>query len=113
MNLDREIAEKVMGYEISDSPVSGIGYVVTAPDGGRTMIHLPFEPSTNIQHAMEVEAEMFRRGFDISHFHHNKEKDTEWEWEAMFTKNNWVKSDQFGKSLPEAICRAALAALEE
>lgn len=100
MNLDREIAEKVMGWGI------GIDIMYRDAHGMPVMHPDKFQPSTNIAHAMEVEAEMFRRGFQFELWHEP----------AGYYRAEFYKSESTGKarseSLPEAICRAALAALK-
>jgi len=64
-----------------------------------------FRPSTSIAHAMEVEAKMFRRGQQVNIIRGQPSG----VFRVWFTGHK-VKSSE---SLPEAICRAALAALEE
>jgi len=114
MNLDREIAERVMGWREWTAPdktkwwgskEEDMVYPISHPTDG--IYRDSFRPSTNIQHAMEVEAEMFRRGLTIVIVRQdNGSFDVAFEYEGM--DGNWLNS----KSLQEAICRAALAALE-
>jgi len=114
MNLDREIAEKVMGWRTgrlgtqSKMDPEDRGYY-----GGKLSNYgfpiKEWRPSKQIMQAMEVEAEMFRRRFEIFISRHGAS------FEVGFYKighHNTV-SDVMEESLPEAICRAALAALEE
>jgi len=110
MNLNREIAEKIFGYEITE-------YVSEEhPDGyykGK-IFGLKDEPisnipilgySTNIKHAMEVEAEMYRQGFSIiiSRYYDNGDYCVE------FDKSDIIVRD---KALSKAICLASLEAIK-
>jgi len=111
MNLDREIAEKVMGWKlrVQHDPLDrdDIFSAYDMPDGTYRTLGM-WEPSINIQHAMEVEAEMFKLGYEISI---NREEDGDYEVGFYSEAMNYFPVHD--KSLPEAICRAALAALEE
>jgi len=103
MNLDREIAEKVMGW--TGVVWNPSGHWMGSPKGGGWK-QIP-KYSKSIARAMEVEAEMFRRGLTIVIVRQdNGSFDVAFEYEGM--DGNWLNS----KSLQEAICRAALAALE-
>jgi len=84
MNLDKEIALKLFNDE-------------------SMLWSRDFRPSTSIKHAMEVESEMFRRGYTITIVRY---------LDGGFGVEFKSGAVEMFKSLPEAICRAALAALK-
>ena len=116
MNIDREIAEKVMKLNPAEPTIDSEKWgnneywydqknnILTVwQNGGRI-----WSPSTNIKHAMEVEAEMFRRGYETS-IHH----DELFGWEAQFIfSGREISHVNEIDTLPEAICLAALEALK-
>lgn len=113
MTIDREIAEKVMGWIMSTGSVDPESDLVWVDANKNEIAYLcsDWSPSTNIQHAMEVEAEMCRKGYriNIQHF------DPDGSWIVFFAKYtsnlDEARWEHISESLPEAICLAALAAL--
>lgn len=115
MNIDREVAEKVFGF-IKEGPAPDhwkcdAKYSYTNNHGEKgCCLDCNLKPySTNIEHAMEVEAEMFRRGLSIwmTHDYHTG-------YNVWFEHESGANFQECSsESLPEAICKAALAALEE
>ena len=118
MDINREIAEKVMGWKLFESKRSIALNEWCAPNkktkgitGTFARMVEDFTPSTKINHAMEVEAEMFRRGYEslINHFYN--QKGGEW-FHISYDGPNGERGENTNKSLPEAICLAALEALK-
>ena len=91
MNINSKTARLVMPWD---------------EDMREAMLSNKWSPSTNITHAMEVEAEMFRHGWN-AHHHHFMNK---WSVEYWHPKKLSVEGES--ESLPEAICAASLKALE-
>lgn len=109
MNIDREVAEKVMGWMNVAESTDGLGgkKLHGQPAGGPWYAEVP-PYSTNIEHAMEVEAEMRKRGYYIDM------EGLPWGWDVTFNTSEDIGDSTISSgSLPEAICKAALAALEE
>lgn len=107
--LDRLIAEKVMGWE-----QDGLGYSI---DGGKDYRH-PFEPSTNIAHAWEAVECLRKQSKPI----------IVWAGEvkyvaALLDENAHAFGDHYidsrlngafsASTAPLAICRAALMAVSD
>ena len=114
MNKDREVAELVMGWEVGrfDDPIPEDDYDAYFDSGRNFKYRLKdFKPKTNINHAMEVEAEMFSRGYSIELRHGQNERDRRYEWYAVFLKAGH-RYYAFGATLEEAICLAALRAVK-
>ncbi len=105
-NIDKRIAKEVMGWtvvrrEYHDDGTSALWWADKMDNNKH--FNNSFEPSTNITHALEVEAEMFRRGIRI--LIGRKEDGT---FHVQF-RGNGIVAD----TLPETICLAALKAMEE
>lgn len=112
MNIDRELAENVMGYK---RVKKGDEYYRYESESRLiSYSELEWKPSQLIVYAMEVEAEMFRRGWE-SDIDHRRDSSVEPETEEfivtffkMMPYREGVGSDE--KS-PKAICLAALEAI--
>ncbi len=116
--LDRLIAEKVMGWKINGPDLFG----TTVFDDGKcgrfdrvgSAHGLPvwpagdqFSPSTNIAHAWEVMEKMRSIG------NYMIVEDCAADWDAYIpTRTNLVRSFGRGHTAPLAICRAALKACQ-
>jgi len=103
MSMDREIAEKVFGFEYVIHTEDGYrkDYYKEPNGSKRSLIECHF--STEINYAMEVEAEMFRRFGAVTFMH------TRSGWMVVIYGHNSAVAE----SLPEAICKAALAVREQ
>ncbi len=99
-DIDKETAEKVMGWKVDDLGTFDKNGVWENIDD--------WLPSTNIEHAMEVEAEMFKRGFVIMIDH-----EIGGQFEVSFFAGDCSKPDAVADILPEAICKAALKAINQ
>ena len=114
MNTDKEVAEKILGYKsIKRQAVgfmSGVMEHLYEDKEGALIPVGNFTPKTNIDHAMEVEAEMFNRGYSIELRHGQNERDRRYECYAVFLKAGH-RYYAFGATLGEAICLAALRAV--
>lgn len=120
-DMDRLIAQKVMGWEtrISDSrevPHYRFYIIVTGSENDHEDSQRPgttFAPSTNIAHAWEVVERLPISHRDASaHFSVQRESDGRWsagyiDSDPAFT---FVKGE--AETAPLAICRAALKAME-
>ena len=98
-DLDRLVAEKVMGWK----PVPCTCHKDQTKIPGRSNgdgVH--FNPSTNIAHAWEVVARFTPRGVKVMHF---EEHGT---WAANF---GYQAMNSLADTAPLAICRAALEAV--
>jgi len=109
--LDAEIAEKVMGFKFKKSSgisVSGKPWNdVWVKDG---MAQQEPDPcSTDIKAAWEVVAALRNRGFNIIFYMRDDGKNC-----VRFTKEASIKATEKWTDfeIPEAICRAALKAVE-
>lgn len=106
MNINREIAEKVMGWD-------GYKADMLMGDG--------WSPSTNIQHTIEVEEEMAKQGWFITI---SRERNGDRPTMMYFVRcykmsltalNNPVIGRAYSErsgNLPKAICEVSLRALE-
>lgn len=105
MSIDREIAEKVMGWEF----IEKYSLFITKKDStlADTVLLSEWWPSTSINHAMKVVEEMNKQGFACN----------------MWISIGGVRGCRFGNgegknassdfgTFPEAICKAALEALK-
>jgi hypothetical protein len=104
--LDRLVAEKVMGWEYKENE----GYPYYRGKNIGLDIN-DFHPSTNISQAFEVVEKMIADGWvEMAMVYKNIEK----VWEVEFYKEgiSFDGGDSFDKSLPRAICIAALMAKE-
>ena len=107
MNIDKDIARKVMGW----TKIPGGCWMKPLPERGNdlcTYVSGNWTPSTNIKHAMEVEAEMFRQGLFIQ-----MDRSDSGRYSVFFYCE---KTDEYpgaagADNLPEAICLAALKAV--
>lgn len=107
-NLDAAVAERVMGWQRQPD----YNYWMSFPAGESFKLHAliaTWRPFESIEAAMEVVEKVRERGYQVSI--------RSWEgavpWSVKFilyTSREEVEED--GDSLPEAICRAALAAIE-
>ena len=114
--LDIEVAEKVMG----EVPCDKWNYINLSSGGGPAMmnegcqhngkcyprIEGPCKYSDNISAAMEVVEKLESLGFDIAMW--RRYGSTFWEVEFNSGKTN---GEADARTLPEAICRAALASI--
>lgn len=107
--LDALVAEKVMGWKRHDlGPINGVRWV--NKDGRIIDTEHPFTYSTDIAAAWEVVEKMEKDGWQASG--HMSATETGY-WNFQFTKINEQK--QFyalTKTVPYAICLAALKAIE-
>lgn len=103
--LDAAVAERVMGWRTST-----ISPNVWHSEAEHNSFHKDkFRPSGSIEAAMQVVEKMVADGWDV--YLMNSDDFVEGQWECEFSgKPNGATYVR--KSLPEAICRAALKALE-
>lgn len=109
--LDRTIAEKVMGWTHRASPEDN-SYHTFYREHGTVVLH--WSPSTNIAHAFEVVERMTSLGFE--HLAINRSDETP-EWLVWFGRNQrWTKPREEANEVEveaEAVCMAiCLAALK-
>ena len=105
MDIDREIAEKVMGWvRVLDGHDDRYA---PKDDPNAYAASYDWSPSTNIKHAMAVEAEMFKRGelMEAKHEEHGS-------WSIIFRSRTQSRVYGIADTLPEAICLAALEAVK-
>jgi hypothetical protein len=109
--LDAAVAERIMGWQRQD----GYNYWMSFSSSGETFkLHAliaTWKPSESIEAAMEVVEKMRRDHF---RFACNDRCDPEsGEWWAEFATLEYERGGQASAgTLPEAVCRAALAAIE-
>ena len=105
MSIDREIAEKVMGY--CERPVHGIGWWHQAEENRWSVAQYSWHPSTDIKQAFEVVEKMDENGFEFTLM---KSKTN---YRAMFVNQETRKSGNgIHKNPATAISLAALKAME-
>ena len=112
MNTDKEVAEKVMGWLVSTAtpnPKSQKVWVSGVFCNEVKYLYYEWTPFTDSKYALEVEAEMFSRGYSLELRHGQNERDRRYEWYAVFLKAGH-RYYAFGATLEEAICLAALRA---
>ena len=98
MNIDREIAEKVMGW--------GAWVCETIYNGG-----VPWHPSTDIKQAFEVVEKMGESNFTFSFWNSDFIKGT---YHCSFWSKDGCEISRTSSTNPAmAICLAALKAVEE
>jgi hypothetical protein len=98
--LNRLVAEKVMGLHVQFSNAHGGDWTGTSIETGYARV-LPY--STDISAAMKVVEKMRSEGYLV--FIRGKET-----WTVQF--EGLVVANESATTLPEAICRAALAAIQ-
>lgn len=98
--LDRLIAEKVMGWEHD-----GLGYSI---DCGKDYRH-PFNPSINIAHAWEVVEKLDIVDHEFTLLNSEGIWECGWRHYRLGFDSDWERSDS--ATAPLAICRAALRAI--
>jgi hypothetical protein len=110
MDINREIAEKVMGWNYVIDGLASDEAIPTYEDSDVNFKYIAtnWNPEVNISHAMEVEAEMFRRGFYI-----RPQRGNDGAFYVGFTRRGEWTPVQKSESLPEAICLAALNAVND
>lgn len=110
-DLDAAVAERVMGWFLVDR--REMGWKPNGPDVWATgdeenPTFQLFTPSTSISAAMEVVEKMRQRGY---RWNAQTPRGRGWEIQCYLTTTRG-RGDKFKGLLPEAICRAALAAIE-
>lgn len=107
MNIDREIAEKVMGWRLAQSNLKKPYWKDKL--GNYCCLSDNWTPSTNSKQALEVEAAMLKRGFYISIHRRMSGED----FGVNFCDSMaFTAGKGFALLLPESICLAALDALK-
>jgi hypothetical protein len=98
--LDREVAERVMGMNLGSTPSQRDESMEFVPDY-----------STSVDRAFLVVEKMRERGFKAFKLYQHPEPLPHTDWLAAFDMGGgpYIGAD----TAPEAICRAALAALKE
>ncbi len=112
-NIDKQIAEKVMGWEAPE--LHGFwwdetNYKFEKPvcKDGKNPLNA-WRPSTNIAHAFEVVEKMKESGWYLNGLHALEGHDVD--WEAVFERNGDIEfADADTPAM--AICLAALACME-
>ena len=103
-DLDRTVAEKVMGWQRVSGQTALAPFAYRRPDGH--IVHPYSAPpySSTIEAAKLVVDKMRSRG-------HAVEIHGDAGWWVTFEPKSFRRAASAGPSLPDAICRAALAAL--
>lgn len=121
-DLDLAVAERVMGWRLLDRQAMGWnpnGRDVWATGNLENPTYQRFMPSESIEAAMLVVEKMRERGWRVGL---SCSEAAEWaQWLTEFIKVERADAGAYknqlylaeAKSLPEAICRAALSAMEE
>jgi len=111
MNIDREIAEKVMGY--CERPVHGIGWWHQAEENRWFVAQYLWHPSTDIAQAFEVVEKLLKHPdnkMGCFHLEHLNEGNG-WSVSCCYDLGEW--KDWIHADTPAmAICLAALKAME-
>lgn len=108
-DIDRQIAEKVMGWELR--PLYGLGWWNKSDTGKLMQIRNIFNPSTDITHAFEVVRKMKKKNYCFTLADYSPISKL---WEAEFINDNNGKSFISTTNTPEmAICLAALKAIND
>lgn len=110
MNIDREIAENIMGWGLEEVNVGGPRWF---KKGTPISIRAEYEwhPSTDIKQAFEVVGKMRERGF-ICHLYQYGDCD-EWCAEFEFIKDNHIRGEADHENPATAICLAAIKVIGE
>lgn len=112
--LDTEVAEKVIGWR-THSVSENVWYDPTTPNS----IHKDnWQPSTDIAAAMEVVEKLYADGWEVQ-IQRSIVMDDDWSVELDRIADDWLVSkrvpvlrvSEIAKTLPEAICLAALRAV--
>jgi len=110
MNIDREIAEKVMGY--CERPVHGIGWWHQAEENRWSVAQYSWHPSTDIKQSFEVVEKMRERGWLLDKLTNICVRKHYWQasfWKAVVWENTYGNAD----TPAMAVCLAALKAMED
>ncbi|HEY8542624.1 MAG TPA: hypothetical protein VIL29_09590 [Pseudothermotoga sp.] len=107
--IDRLVAEKVMGWEPYYDDGDLISFIT---DAGSLFFsdddECEWNPTTTIQHAWQVVEKLIDNGYDFTIYNHNKEFNVEINIEED-DKHLWFYGE--ANSAPLAICLAALKAV--
>jgi len=103
--LDRLVAEKVMGFMLNEDGTIQLSLPIITDDDG-DFVYVYWRPTTNIAQAFEVVDKMIADGWLISMIY-----TISGTWLAIVGTFDIVK-EATDKSLPRAICIAALMAKE-
>lgn len=102
--LDREIAEVVMGW--AKRPLHGMGWWDYDDLQGWVVRSSIFHPSSSIAASWQVVEKMREQGLEFAL--ESPEEDGDKLWVACFLNHSSLASGR-GSTAPEAICKAALA----
>ena len=107
-DIDKQIAEKVMGWSVVEVPDDG-SYIIK--ENNFRYPQYPFDPSTNISRAWLVVEKMRELGYSINIEAQQKGK---WRCNIILIGNEWTTRIETADedTAPMAICLAALQALE-